>query len=268
MNDLGKLSRKAVAALETALPDIEAVRVVVRGTFGTAFVATDRRVLIWKKGRLNTFPWENVSAVVFGGGPLVRWVQVRGPSVGLVAPSLLNVGELVDTMQVGEMVDGTARAALEMLVRHRGKGQPRKLGMSPFAGRFAERIAPIDSDEVLMEAAGAGGRLLLLQDRIRILHTGFRGLLGKSLPAKQELPLERLASIDWRTPGPLRLGWIRFHTRSAGGAIDADGPENKVMFYFHQEPRFREVKAAIEDRVVELRPRPQPTPAPRRRGRA
>jgi hypothetical protein len=258
MNDRGRLSRTADTALETALPADEAVRVVVRGTFGTAFVATDRRVLIWKKGRLNTFHWENLSAVVFGGGPLVRWVQVRGPSVGLVAPSLLNVGELVDTMQLGEMVDETARAALEMLVRHRAKGQPRELGRSSFAGRFAQRIASAGANTVLMEAAGAGGRLLLLQDRIRILHTGFRGLLRKSLPDEQDLPLERLASIDWRAPGPLRLGRIRFQTASAGG-IDAAGPENEVMFYLHQEARFREIKAAIEDRVGDMRPRPQPS---------
>lgn len=257
MNDRGKLSRKAGAALETALPADEAVRVVLRGTFGSAFVATDRRVLIWKKGRLSTFSWENVSAVVFGGGPLVRWVQVRGPGVGLVAPSLLNVGELVDTMQLGEMVDETARAGLEMLVRHRGKGQPRELGRSPFAGRFAQGITSAGADDILMEAAGAGGRLLLLQDRIRILHTGFRGLLGKSLPDEQELPLARLAGIDWRTPGPLRLGLIRFQTHSADG-IDAAGPENEVMFYLHQEARFREIKAAIEDRVGDMRPRPQP----------
>lgn len=258
MNDRGKLSRKAGAALEAALPDDEAVRVVLRGTFGTAFVATDRRVLIWKKRRLNTFPWEIVSSVVFGGGPLVRWVQVRGPSVGLVAPGLLNVGEHADTVQLGEIVDETARAALEMLVRHRGKGQPRRLDTPPFAGSIAQRIASAGADTILMEAAGAGGRLLLLRDRIRILHTGFRGLLRKSLPDEQELPLERLASIDWRTPGPLRLGRIRFRTASAGG-IDAAGPENEVMFYLHQEARFREIKAAIEDRVGDMRTRPQPS---------
>jgi hypothetical protein len=162
-------------------------------------------------------------------------------------------------MQLGEIVDETARAALEMLVRHRGKGQPRKLDTPPFAGSIAQRVTSAGADAVLMEAAGAGGRLLLLPDRIRILHTGFRGLLGKSLPDEQELPLERVANIDWRTPRPLRLGRIRFQTASSADGIDAAGPENEVMFYLHQEARFREIKAAIEDRVGGMRPRPQPS---------
>ena len=267
MNDRGKLSRKAGAALDAALAADEAVRVVVRGTFGTAFVATDRRVLIWKKRRLNTFSWENLSAVAFGGGPLVRWVQVRGPSVGLVAPSLLNVGELADTIQLGELVDETARAALEMLVRHRGKGQPREVGSSQLTGRSAHTSASTGADDILMEAAGAGGRLLLLPDRIRIRHTGFRGGPLKSLPAERELPLERIGKIDWRTPGPLRLGRIQFRTRSAEG-IDVAGSETEVMFYLHQEPAFREIKAAIDGRVADMRPGRQRTQAPRRQGRA
>jgi hypothetical protein len=267
MNDRRKVSRTAGAALDTALPPDEAVRVVVRGTFGTAFVATDRRVLIWKKGRLNTFSWENLSAVVFGGGPLVRWVQVRGPRVGLVAPSLLNVGELVDTIQLGELVDETARAALEMLVRHRGKGLPREVGSARLNGRSAHSSTSMGAGDILMEAAGAGGRLFLLPDRIRIHHTGFRGGLLESLPGEREVPLERISKIDWRAPGPLRLGRIQFRTRSAEG-MDVAGSENEVMFYLHQEPAFREIKAAIEGRVAEMRPGPQRTPPPRRRGPA
>jgi hypothetical protein len=267
MNDRRKVSRTAGAAIDTALLPDEAVWVVVRGTFGTAFVATDRRVLIWKKGRLNAFSWENLSAVVFGGGLLVRWVQVRGPSVGLVAPSLLNVGELVDTIQLGELVDETARAVLDMLVRHRAEGQTREVGSARLTGRSAASSTSTGADEILMEAAGAGGQLFLLPDRIRIHHTGFRGGLLESLPAERELPLETIGKIDWRTPRPLRLGRIHFRTRSAEG-IGIAGAENEVMFYLHQEPGFREIKAAIEGRVAEMQPGPQRTPQPRRRGRA
>lgn len=246
INDRHKLSPEAQAAITRALAPDEAVRVVVRGTFGSACLATDRRVLIWKKRRLNEFHWEHLAEVAFGGGPVVRWLQVRGPRVGLVRPSLLNVGELVDTIHLGEVVSDEARATLERLV-HWATGEPRDVERPSARERRARRAASSDTDVVLMEATGAGGRVLLLRDRVRIRHTGFRGLFRESLPAERELPLEQIAGIDWRPPGALRIGRIGFRTRAAGAA--EPGPENEVMFYLHQEPAFQEIKVAVERRL-------------------
>jgi hypothetical protein len=266
LNDRGKLSPAANAALEAALAPAEAVRIVVRGAFGSAFVATDRRVLIWKKGRLNDFNWENLSEIAFGGRLLIRWLQVRGPDIGLVRPGLLNVGELADTIQLGELVIEPARAALAMLVRHRAAGRPRDVGT--VAGGKARRSGASTADEVILDAVGAGGRLLLLADRVRIRHTGFRGLGPESLPAEVELPLEGIASIEWRSPGPLRVGHIGFRMQSTdAGGPGVAGPEREVMFYLHQEPAFREIKAAVERRLASLHA-PQRKAAGRRRRRS
>lgn len=252
VSDGGKLSPEAEAAFTDALAPGEAVRVAVRGTFGSALVATDRRVLIWKKRRLTEFRWENVADVAFGGGAVIRWVHVRGPSVGLVRPSLLNVGELADTIQLGEIVTDEARAVLAVLVGQQARGEPRDIEMGPAGAPGVRGAAPGDADDVLMEAAGTGGRLLLLRDRVRIRHTGFRGLFRKSLPAERELPFELIARVEWRSPGPLRIGRIGFRTFSGGKASVTD-PEDTVMFYLHQEPAFREMKGVIERRLARRR---------------
>jgi hypothetical protein len=249
INDRSKLSKKARGALEGSLEPGEPVRVVVRGAFDSALVATDRRVLTWKNGRLTSFPWRNVGAVAFGGGPIVRWIQVRGPSFGLVEPSLLNIGELADTIQLGEVLSDQVRAVLDMLAERHGKRQPLDArDMAPSGRRTADHDLA-DDDPPLLEATGAGGALTLFVDRVRINHRGFRGFLRKALPAQKDIPLERIASVDWRSPGALRLGRIGFrHDPPSRKGVDEPEPEDQLMFYVHQEVAFREIKAEIERR--------------------
>jgi len=249
INDMGTLSKEAKAALEGELLPGEPVRVVVPGTFGTGLVATDRRVLIWKGHRLHEFPWKNLANVAFGGGTLVKWVQVRGPSIGLVGPSLLNIGKLIDTIQVGPMPDDATQVALETLVARHAQGQPLEGPNQPVSGLAAAG----QMEGVIMEARGAGGGILVFPDHVRIRHRGFRGFLRQSLPAEKDISLERIDSIEWQDPGAVRLGRIRFHLRpgSTDGADEA-GPEYEVMFYLHQEVSFREVRAEITRRMTPL----------------
>jgi hypothetical protein len=244
LNDTGRLTQEARVAVEQSLEGGEPVRVVVAGTFGSSLVATDRRVLIWKKQRLNVFPLESLAEITFGGGPLVRWIQVRGPSVGLVAPSLLNIGELLDTIQIGPGLDDRIRPVLEMLATRRGGPLPRD----------ATESREGNSVEPLMEASGAGGRLLLLSDRVRIEHRGYRGFFRKALPAVKDIALDEIASVEWRDPGVLHLGHIGLRT-SAGSSAESRPaePENEVMFYLHQQVAFRAIRAAIRRRLGELR---------------
>jgi hypothetical protein len=249
MNDTTKLGKDARAALERSLGEGEPVRVVVAGTFGSALIATDRRVLIWKKHRLNEFRLESLAEIVFGRGPVVRWIQVRGPSVGLAVPSLLNVGELPDTIQIGPVVDDRIQPVLEMLVAGRGGLRPREAATAPVPTGAVAGQPDGSADEPPMEAIGAGGRLLLFRDRVRIEHRGFRGFLRHALPAAKEVRLDAITTVAWRDPGNLRLGRIGLCTR-AGPSKESRGaePENTVMFYLHQQVSFREIRAAIERR--------------------
>jgi hypothetical protein len=234
LNDRRKLSKEADRAIANELAGREALRIIVRGTLKTFLIATDRGILIWKKGRLNRYAWENLAEVAFGGGPLVQWVQVRGPGTGLVAPTLLNIGELPDAIQVAEVGDDRWRAALSLLARQR-------------AGATA---ADIGSEPATREATGAGGQVLLGPEAIVIRHTGFRGLFRKALPESKEIPLASIAAVDWREPGRFRLGRIGFRLQGEGRKPkDAVDPENEVMFYLHQERPFREILFDVQRRL-------------------
>jgi hypothetical protein len=247
MNDRTKLPRSAATAMAEVLGPTETVRVVIRGAFDSGLAATDRRILLWKKRRLVEFAWENVADIVFGGGLLVRWVQVRGPSFGLVEPSLLNIGELPDTLQFGELVDDRVQAALKLLARQRGRSRPIDV---PHVEASSTARTASGADTPIMEAGGAGGRLHLYHDRVVISHTGFRGLLRAKLPETREILLGSIAEIYWRDPGPFRLGRIGFREEATPPDPSASQtePENEVMFYLHQERAFREIRAEIERR--------------------
>jgi hypothetical protein len=265
-NDREKLTREANAAVDGALEAGEPVRLVIRGVFGSALVATDRRVLLWKQDRLVEFPWQNLTSVAFGGR-LVRWVQLRGPSIGLSKPSLLNVGRLSDTIQVGELVEDDARSVLELMVAQRGQGQAVELDEAPAKQRSAPGSPAKRAARPLLEAEGAGGRVALFPDRIRIQHHGFRGVLRKALPDEKEIALTEIASVDWRAPGPLRIGHLRIYIRRGSTRDVADfGPENEVMFYLHQEPAFRRIQVEIERRIARHGRQAQPT-APKGKNR-
>lgn len=249
ITDMEKLAPEARAAIGQALEWGEPVRVVVPGTFSSALVATDRRMLIWKKRRLTAFPLDRLDAIAFGGGPFVRWVQVRGPESGLVRPGLLNIGELPDAVQVGPEVDVRARRLLEMLIRRRGDLRSPDRAHQDGALDVADG-EPDDHPLLPLEANGAGGRLVVYSDRVRIEHRGFRGFLRQALPSVAEIRLDDIAAIEWRDPGPLRLGRFGLHMqgRRAGQPHQAE-PEHEVLFYLHQQLAFRQARAAIERRL-------------------
>jgi hypothetical protein len=241
LNDRRRLSKEADRAIAGGLGRGETLRIVVRGAFKTYLVATDRGILIWKKRRLTRYPWENLAEVAFGGGPLVNWLQVRGPGVGLVAPTLLNIGELPDAIQVAEVGDDRWKAALSLLVSQRAGGTP----------------PDIRSESAHREASGAGGQLILGRDAVVIRHTGFRGFFRKALPDSTEIPLASIAAVDWREPGRFRLGRIGFRLHGEGEPRDAVNPENEVMFYLHQERPFREILFEVQRRLSRGTPGPK-----------
>jgi hypothetical protein len=252
LGDPERLPAGARSPVERLLAPDEPIRVVLRGTFASALVATDRRVLIWKAGRLTEFDWANLSEVACGGRGPVRWIQVRGPSIGLAAPGLLNLGVLPDAIQLAEMDDRRARAALEVLARAYAKRRPLPQFDAPITGRAKEANA--SAPRALLEASGAGARLELLADRVRIHHAGFRGFLRKALPDVEEIALADVAEIEWQPAGPLRLGRIGLRTLGAGN--DPVPPEREARGYLHQEGAFLELRAAANRLLSRRRKRP------------
>jgi hypothetical protein len=249
-NDRSRLSGEAKVALDAALTPGEPVRVIVRGAYGSALIASDRHAFIWKKKALHVIPLEHLSHVALGGGVLLRWVQFRGPSIGLVEPDLLNIGELPDAIQLGEIPSPEARARLEALVRSRGRSLP--LPPTATSGQRVTEVRSDDAHDALLRAEGAGAHLLLFEDRIRILEVGLESIFGRASPlTSQDIELSQIAALQWRDPGALRLGTIEFQLRDEPAETLHKGrPANQVRFYKHQELAFRQLRAEIERRLA------------------
>jgi hypothetical protein len=250
-NHRSRLTPAANAALESALPPGEPVRVILRGAYGSALIASDRRGFIWKKKALHAFPFENLSQVAFGGGALLKWVQFRGPSIGLVEPDLLNIGDLPDAIQLGEIPSPEAWARLEALVRTRGRSLPLRPSATSAQRGGEARRSDADQDARL-RAEGAGAHLLVFGDRIRIIEVGLESIFGRASPlGSQDIALDRIAELQWRDPGALRLGHIRFRLRDQGVETRSQrGSETvEVRFYKHQELPFRQARAELVRRL-------------------
>lgn len=98
--------------------------------------------------------------------------------------------------------------------------------------------------------------MVLFADRVQIRRRGFRGYFRKALPVTKDIPLDRIASVDWQAPGPLRLSRLGLRLRSGStGSVEGPVPEDELMFHLHQEGAFREAKAEIERRFAAHRRR-------------
>lgn len=93
MATLDGLSKKAQSAVSAALESGEEVRVAVSGENGSALVATNRRVFVFKKGitsgsffskQLNSWDFANVSGIEVKQGMTTRGLVVQVPGVAPV----------------------------------------------------------------------------------------------------------------------------------------------------------------------------------------
>jgi Short C-terminal domain len=263
-DDRSRLSRDANKALDEVLEADEHVRVIVPGTYGSALIASDTRGFVWKRNHLSVYPFENLTTVAFGAGLVLKWAQFRGPSIGTAGPSVANVTNLLDTVQIDGRIDKKALTELERLVEAGARSIPGFAPGTVLAGSHLQRESNMPGGELpLMEAEGSGGHLWLFEDRIRINHHGFRGALSAGvLKGDKEIGLAQVAAVQWRNAGPMFLGHIQFSFM--GGSSDAriaSRDENAVQFSKGQEPPFRAIKEEI-DRRIRARSQGAPTSAP------
>ena len=110
--------------------------------------------------------------------------------------------------------------------------------------------ASVGLEKGLMTAKGVGGRLELLQDRIRIRRKGLLGFMVHGLKGDKDILLSKIGSIQFRKPGLFSNGYIQFSlaggNEAKGGIFDAAFDENTVMFKARQQQAFIDIKEAIE----------------------
>ena len=115
-SDRSRLSSDANKALDRELVQGEAVEVIIPGARGSAIIGSACRGFVWKQGRLGVYPYENLSSVAFGDGLKLKWVQFRGPSIGLVEPGLTNIVRMAEAIQVSFAPEKAASSRLTELV--------------------------------------------------------------------------------------------------------------------------------------------------------
>ena len=103
-------------------------------------------------------------------------------------------------------------------------------------------------DEVSVN--GIGAKIVLTPKRVIIQR---QGLLSKSIhgyKGDKEIPLKNITAIQFKQPGSVANGYIQFSIlgsyEAKGGAFDAAGDENSVMFNAKQAHSFKEVKRFID----------------------
>jgi hypothetical protein len=88
LDDRSQLHKQANEALDENLAPDERVRVVVRGSFNSALIATDRRVFMFKMGaesgalmgtKLTSYSYDKLSGCSFETGVLTGRVSLDGP---------------------------------------------------------------------------------------------------------------------------------------------------------------------------------------------
>lgn len=109
-------------------------------------------------------------------------------------------------------------------------------------------------------AKGIGGQITLTPKRVIISRSGIASKAIHGYKGDKEIPLKNITAVQFKLPGSVANGYIQFSilggVESKGGAFDAAGDENSVMFTKNQESDFKEVKryidAYIDDEPISL----------------
>jgi len=112
-------------------------------------------------------------------------------------------------------------------------------------------------EQILKEAKGIGGRLQLLEEKIRIRRKGVSAVMLHGLKGDKEIFLTQISSIQFKKAGPFVNGYIQFAflggQESKGGAWSATTDENTIMFRKSRQADFEEIKSMIEMKIKEQR---------------
>ena len=107
---------------------------------------------------------------------------------------------------------------------------------------------------------GLGGQITLTNKRVIIKRQGLLAKGAHGYKGDKEIPLKNITAVQFKPCGSVTNGYIQFTilggVESRGGAFDAAGDENTVMFSQKQEFAFREIKryidAFIDDEPITL----------------
>ncbi|HEX8174081.1 MAG TPA: DUF4429 domain-containing protein [Pyrinomonadaceae bacterium] len=117
--------------------------------------------------------------------------------------------------------------------------------------------SPYQPAGTIMSAGGVNGQLTLFADKVRISRSGLLAVMTQGLKGDKEILLSSITSIQFRQANALTNGYIQFTFAGSGenkrGLLDATKDENTVMFKSSQQGEFQRMKAAIEQKIAELR---------------
>ena len=120
--------------------------------------------------------------------------------------------------------------------------------------------APVSSmatpgEQPLAEAKGNGGYIWVFPQKVRIKHSGVRGLVTLGMgKGDKELQIDQISGMQWRDAGMMLLGHIQFTL--IGGSTDsrvAAKDENAVQFEKKRQPAFEVVRATVDRLMHESR---------------
>lgn len=99
-------------------------------------------------------------------------------------------------------------------------------------------------------AKGTGGQITLTPKRVIISRQGTLSKAVHGYKGDKEIPMKNITAVQFKLPGSVANGYIQFSIlggiESRGGAFDAAGDENTVMFTKNQEEDFKEVKRYVD----------------------
>ncbi len=107
-------------------------------------------------------------------------------------------------------------------------------------------------EEVLLEAAGINGRLMLLKSVVRIQRFGMMSFLRGSSRTERDIIISHIKSIRFGRAGLLSRGYIEISASDdEGGADDEDsaGADCVVTFKASQQRAFEGFRGALEERM-------------------
>ena len=116
-------------------------------------------------------------------------------------------------------------------------------------------------EEVLLEACGVSGRLVLFRNVVRIQRFGLLGFLRRASRVEQDIVIAQIKSIRFGRAGFLGNGYIEFDIEDddvPGGTKASGAGELAVSFRPGQQKAFEAFRSALEERIHSLSRMPTP----------
>lgn len=247
LDDPGQVPKDGLAVLLGELEPGETVKATISGHRGVALIVTDRRVSTWKDRALRSWGMANLTGVALESGLMLTYIALRGSGL---PEKKMNTSEVIAAPHAVQVSDkDRAKSVVEAANRIIASRSA-----SIDASRGGGRVAGQGLDGAVLVAKGAGGRITLYEDRIKIKHEGLVGLTKGLYKGDKEIPIDQITAIQWRNPSAVFAGHIQFTIM--GGSSDSKAgstDENSMMFNGPAVPEFERLKLEVERRMAVYR---------------